>query len=138
MREPEKDPAECRVRRDAEVVINGEIKKAADAYRAAAKKHEQAKLDRASTQNEIYRLQAMQAASSAAGMAPHPVIRGAGSVAGIGLEVALTRAEEKLRRIDGDYMISKAEMEEARRKQDEWTRSLADNARRMKELNCVI
>lgn len=114
MREPEKDPFQCRQRRKTEVEINNRIKDAANAYRLAAQRLAKANADRAIIQNEVYKLQAAQAAATAAGQAQNPIVRGGAGVAGIGLEIALTRAEEKLRAIDGDSMTSKNDMEDAR------------------------
>lgn len=138
MREPEKDPALCRQRRQTEVRINDEIKKAADAYNLAAQRFEQAKAESARTQNEVYKLQAAQAAATAAGQAPNPIVRGGAGIAGIGLEIALTRAEEKLRAIDGDSMKIKRDMEDAKEKQRFWNDKLAENAAIMRDLNCVF
>nr|WP_272211967.1 hypothetical protein [Marinicella sp. W31]MDC2877858.1 hypothetical protein [Marinicella sp. W31] len=138
MREPEKDPDKCRERRQAEVRINKQIIDAADTYREAARRNEKARSDRASAQNEVYRLQAAQAAATAAGMAPHPAIRGGASVVGIGLDVALARAEEKLRQLDGASMRSRNDMESAKEKRRFWSNKLAENAAEMRDLNCVF
>ena len=121
-----------------EMEISNRIEDAADAYREAARRYEKARSDGASAQNEVYRLQAAQAATTAAGMAPHPAIRGCAGVAGIGLDVALARAEEKLRRLDGASMTSRNDMESAKEKQRFWSDRLAENAAQMRDLNCIF
>ncbi|WP_180900433.1 hypothetical protein [Martelella soudanensis] len=138
MREPEKDPEQCRVRRDAEIMINERIKNSLEVYRNAAELHEKAKTARADAQNEIYKLQALQAAAAAAGTAPHPGLRTGSSIAGIALDVMITRAEEKLRLGDGEYMKTKAQMEAAKQAHADWQDRLTENAKQLRALNCVI